>query len=158
MPSNIDSVDSVGIKSPSGAITISWISAIAPGFGGEHNAYYPAHTVIDKKPIANAPGLYVVEAITNLDGTTYYPWIEVQDSQGILTNEVQTDLVLFKGRHNLDPLDPSTNSHVYVLFSTSGPRAHENSPALTQAQATDWFSGSEAQHAKLILLSYSYQN
>lgn len=142
--------DSATIQSPSGSITITWNSFITPGFGNESNANYPLHTVIDKTAIADASGLYVVSGITTLDGATYYPWIAVQDSNGILTSGVRGDLLLFTGRHNIDP---STGSPVYAQFSTSGIRAHQNSPALTRAQATVWLSGAEAQQAKQIMLS-----
>lgn len=144
--------DSATIQSPSGAITITWNSFITPGFGNESNANYPLHTVIDKTAITGAPSLYVVSGVTTLDGSTYYPWIAVQDSNGILTSGVKGDLLLFTGRHNVDP---STNSPVYAQFSTSGARAHQNSPALTQAQATAWLSSTEAQQAKQIMLSLS---
>jgi cytoskeletal protein RodZ len=146
--------DQVGITSPSGAIKISWVTDLV-GFGNEHGASYPLNTVVDKTPITNAPGLYVVSGITTLDGTTYYPWIAIQDSNGILTSGVQGNLVTFISRH---ALNPTTNDVTGILFATCGAHTDQNSPALTQSQATVWFSGSEAQQAKLILLSYSYQN
>src|SRR6266566_2067872 len=65
---NDTSADSVGIKSPSGAITISWVSDLS-GFGNEHGTSYPLHTVIDKTPISAATGYYVVSGITTLDGS-----------------------------------------------------------------------------------------
>jgi Tfp pilus assembly protein PilV len=146
--------DSVGIKSPSGAITISWASALS-GFGNEYGTSYPLHTVIDKTPISAASGYYVVSGITTLDGKTYYPWLAVQDSKGILASGVNGDLATFTGKHNKNK---STNTVTGILFATCGARTVQNSPSLTKDQATAWFSGSEAQQAKLVLLSFSDQN
>ena len=146
--------DSVGIKSPSGAITMSWASALS-GFGNEYGTSYPLHTVIDKTPISAAPGYYVVSGITTLDGKTYYPWLAVQDSKGILASGVNGDLATFTGKHNKNK---STNTVTGILFATCGARTVQNTPALTKDQATAWFSGSEAQQAKLVLLSFSDQN
>src|SRR6266567_8694714 len=145
-PSNETNADTVGIKSPSGAITISWVSAIS-GFGNEQGTSYPLHTVIDKTPTSAAVGYYVVSGITTLDRNTYYPWFAVQDANGILASGVKGDLAIFKGKHNLNP---STKHVTGILLATCGARTVQNSPALTQAQATAWFSGSEAQQAKLI--------
>lgn len=151
---NDTSADSVGIKSPSSAITISWVSDLS-GFGNEASTSYPLHTVIDKTPISAASGYYVVSGITTLDGSTYYPWLAVQDSNGILASGVKGDLATFKGKHNLNP---STKAVTGILFATCGARTVQNSPALSKDQATAWFSGSEAQQAKLLLLSFSDQN
>lgn len=149
--SDTSNTDQIGIISPSGTIKISWVTDLV-GFGNEYGSSYPYHTIIDKTPITGAPGLYVVSGITTLDGTTYYPWIAVQDSSGILTSGVNGTLITFKNRR---ALNPSTNGVTRSLFSTSGAKVDQNSPALTKAQATAWFSGSEAQQAKQILLSFS---
>lgn len=149
--SNSTAADQTGVTSPSGAITISWVSAIN-GTGNEHSDTYPLITVVDKTPISGAPGYFVVSGITTLDGTTYHPWIAVQDANGILRSGASGDIVTFQGKHNLND---STGKTTGILFSTSGLRSSQNTPALTQAQATAWFSGSEAQQAKQILLSFS---
>jgi hypothetical protein len=154
IPSNVTNADTVGVKSPSGAITISWVSAIS-GFGNEVGTSYPLHTIIDKTPISAATGYYVVSGITTLDGHTYYPWLAVQGANGILASGVKGDLATFTGKHNLNP---STKNVTGVLFATCGARTVQNPPALTKDQATAWFSGSDAQQAKLILLSFSDQN
>jgi len=154
IPSNETNADTVGIKSPSGAITISWVSAIS-GFGNESGSSYPLHTVIDKTPISAATGYYVVSGITTLGGNTYYPWLAVQDANGILASGVKGVLATFKGKHNLNP---STKTVTGTLFATCGASTVQNTPALTKNQATAWLSGSEAQQAKLILLSFSDQN
>lgn len=145
-PSN---TDHTGIVSPSGAITISWVTDLA-GFGNEHSATFPQNTVIDKMPIPTAAGLYVVSGITTLDGSIYHPWIAVQDSDGILASGVQGNIVTFTSRR---ALNPTTNDVTGILFSTSGARTNQYTPALTKAQADAWFSGAEAKQAKLILLS-----
>ena len=146
-----NNTDQVGLTSPSGSITISYVTDVT-GFGNEHTASYPYNVVVDKTAITGAAGLYVVSGITTLDGATYYPWIAVQDSNGILTTGVQGNLATFTSRH---ALNPTTNTQTRILFATCGPRTSQNSPALTKDQATAWLSGPEAQQAKQIMLSYS---
>lgn len=146
--------DATGITSPSGTITITWNSAVG-GYGNEHSASYPYNTVVDRMPIINASGLYVVSGITTLDGSTYHPWIAVQNANGISQSGVAGDAVTFRGKH---AINASTNAPAIELFSTSSLDADQNTPALAQAQATAWFSSAEAQQAKLILLSFSDQN
>lgn len=146
--------DQAAIVSPSGGIKISWVTDIT-GFGNEHSSSYPLITVVDKTPISGAPGYFVVSGVTTLDGTTYHPWIAVQDANGILTSGVMGDVATFQGKHNLNA---STGATTGILFSTSGLRTSQNTPSLAQAQATAWFSGSEAQQAKQILLSFSDPN
>ncbi|HVU59755.1 MAG TPA: hypothetical protein VHC98_02880 [Candidatus Saccharimonadales bacterium] len=143
--------DQTTIVSPSGAIKISYVTDLT-GFGNEYGSSYPYNTVIDKAAISNAPGLYVVSGTTTLDGTTYYPWIAVQDSKGILTSGVGGTLATFTSRH---ALNTSTNKPTGILFATCGARTTQNSPALTQDKANAWFSSTEAQQAKQILLSFS---
>ncbi len=143
--------DQLGIVSPSGAIKISWSSELG-GYGNEYGTDYPLHTIVDKTPITGAPGLYEVSGITTLDGTTYHPWIAVQDSQGVLTNGVHGDVLAFRGRH---AINPTTNDFTDEQFATSGLRADQYTPALTKVQATTWFSSTEARQAKLILLSFT---
>ncbi len=143
--------DQTVVTSPSGALKISWITNIV-GFGNEHGDAYPLITVVDKTPISGAPGYYVVSGITTLDGSTYHPWLAVQDANGILTSGVQGDLVTFTARrvHN-----PTTDRQARMLFATCGPHSVDNSPALTQVQATSWFSSTEVQQAKQFLLGFS---
>ncbi len=151
VPTNSPTADQTGVTSPSGAITISWVSSIA-GTGNEHGDAYPLITVVDKTPISGAPGYYVVSGITTLDGSTYHPWLAVQDANGILTSGPSGDVVTFQGKHNVNS---STGQPTGILFSTSGLRSSQNTPALSQAQATSWFTGMEAQQAKQVLLSFS---
>ncbi len=136
--SDASNTDQAGLTNPSGAITTTYVTDIS-GFGNEHTASYPSNIVIDKTAISGAPGLYVVSGITTL-------------SNGILATGVQGNLATFTSRH---ALNPTTNALTRILFATCGARTSQNSPALTQAQATAWFSGTEAQQAKQILLSYS---
>lgn len=149
--SNIPNADIFSITSPSGAITISWISAIT-GFGNEFGTSYPLNSIVSKTPVPSAPGIFVVDGTTTLDGSTYHPWIAVQDANGVVKNGVGGDLVTFAGRHNKNP---GTKHGADALFSTSGPRAHEGSPALTLNQAQAWFSSTDAQQAQQILLSFN---
>lgn len=142
--------DATGIASPSGVLTITW-DASTGGLGNEHSSSYPSHTVVDRTPIPNAAGFFVVSGITTLDGSTYHPWIAIQDSNGINQSGVAGDVVTFKAKH---AFNTSTNDLANALLSTSGIRASQSTPALTQAQATAWFSGTEAQQAKLVLLSF----
>jgi hypothetical protein len=146
--------DYIGLSSPSGNIKVSYTTDIS-GFGNEHTASYPYNIIIDKTAITTAPGLYVVSGITTLDGTTYHPWIAVQDSTGILTTGVQGNLITFNALH---AQNSSTKTLGRILFSTSGPLTDMNSPALTQTQATTWLSSAEAQQAKQIMLSFTDQN
>jgi len=146
--------DATGVMSPSGAITITWASSVG-GLGNEHSASYPYNTVVNRTPITNASGLYVVSGVTTLDGTTYHPWIALQDANGISQSGVAGDVVTFAAKH---AINSSTNGPANEVFSTSGIRADQNTPALTQAQATAWFSSAEAQQAKLVLLSFSDPN
>ncbi len=142
--------DLLGLVSPSGAITISWVSQLS-GFGDEHGASYPLISVIDTTPIGGAPGLYVVSGITTLDGMSYHPWIAVQDSTGMLTSGVQGDVAVFGAKH---PRGPSGNL-TDILFATCGLHTTDHSPRLTKDQALAWLSSMESQQARQILLSLS---
>jgi hypothetical protein len=144
-----NNTDRVGIKSPSGDITISYVADLS-GFGNEHAATYPLNTIISKTSIPNAPGLYVVSGTTTLDDTTYYPWIAVQESDGLVTNGVMGNLITFNGHF---ATNPTTDDFTGILFSTSGARTNQNSPALTKSKASAWFNTAEAKQAKLILMS-----
>ena len=141
--------DQAGVLSPSGAIKISW-SAELGGYGNEQGTNYPLQTIVGKTPISGAPGLYVVSGITTLDGTTYHPWIAVQDDQGILSAGVGGDVLAFQGRH---AINETTDDFTDELFATSGLHADQFTPSLTKAQATAWFFSPEAKQAKLIFLS-----
>lgn len=144
---DVNNTDQIGIKSPSGAITISYVTTLV-GFGDEHTDNYPLNEIIDKSPITGAPGLSVVSGITTLDSKTYYPWIAVQDSSGITKSGVMGNVVTFTSHW---AVDPPTNNFTGILFSTSAARTNQNSPALTKAQAGAWFNGSEAKQAKEIM-------
>lgn len=146
-PSNSDHY---AITSPSGNITISYVTNLV-GFGNETTSNYPLETVIDKSAISGASGLYVVSGTTTLDGTIYYPWIAVQDSGGITSSGVKGDLATFTARR---ALNPSTQSPTRILFATCGARTTQDTPALSLEQADDWFTSSEAQQAKQIMLSF----
>ncbi|HSW99888.1 MAG TPA: hypothetical protein VLH38_02520 [Patescibacteria group bacterium] len=141
--------DTTGITSPSGVLTITWSVNIG-GLGNEHDSSYPYHTIVNRTPAPSASGLFVVSGITTLDGSTYHPWIAIQDNNGINQSGVAGDVVTFEAKH---AINESTNDLANALLSTSGLRASENTPELTQAQATAWFSSAEASQAKRILLS-----
>lgn len=146
---DVNNTDQVGISSPSGAIKISWVTDLV-GFGGEHGTNYPYNSIINKTAIAKAPGLYVVSGITTLDGTSYNPWVAVEDANGIISNGVQGNVVTFTSHR---AINPTTDDFTGILFSTSGARTNQNTPAFTKAQATAWFSSTEAQEARIIMLS-----
>jgi hypothetical protein len=147
------STDGVTLKSPSGAITITWNPALA-GYSNGYNDQYPLNTVVGKAPIPEAGNLFVVSGVTTLDSKTYYPWVAVQDGDGVLKNGVQGDVLAFRSKH---AVNKSTGNLASSLFSTSGLRANIGSPGLSQADAIAWFSGAEVQEAKKILLSLTYQ-
>lgn len=140
--------DLLGLVSPSGTITISWVSQLS-GFGDEHGASYPLISTIDTTPIGGAPGLYVVSGITTLDGASYHPWIAVQGSTGMVTSGVQGDVAVFGAKHARD----SSSNLTDILFATCGLHTTDHSPALTKDQARAWLSSAEAQQARQILLS-----
>ena len=146
-----NNTDQVGITSPSGKITISYVTDLT-GFGNEHTSLYPNNTVITKTPIKNAPGLYVVSGITTTDGKTYSPWIAVQDDNGIVNSGVMGNVATFTSHY---AINPSTDDFTGILFSTSGARTNQNSPSLTKSQATAWLETTEARQAKQILLSFN---
>lgn len=150
-PSNSDYT---ALRSADGKVVVRWTSLI-DGFGNEHDANYPLNTVVDKTPIVGAAGDYVVSGITTLDGSTYYPWIAVENnaSYGILSSGVGGSLDLFMGHNNVNP---TTGTPDAALFSTSGPRTNQGAPSLTEAAAKAYLSNSDMQQAKLILKSFTY--
>lgn len=147
--------DYTAYKSPDGKVVVHWTSLI-DGFGNEHDANYPLNSVIDKTAIVGASGDYVVSGITTLDGSTYYPWIAVENdpSYGILSSGVGGSLDMFMGRNNINS---TTGKPDTALFSTSGPRSDQGAPSLSRAQAQTYLSNSDMEQAKLILASLNYR-
>jgi hypothetical protein len=92
----------------------------------------------------------VISGTTTLDGTTHYPWIAVQETGGLETSGVAGNLITFTSHW---ATNPTTDDFTGILFSTSGARTNQNSPALTKRQATAWFNSTEAMQAELILQS-----
>jgi len=147
--------DYTALKSPDGKVVVRWTSLIN-GFGNEHGDSYPLNTVIDKMPITGATGYYVVSGVTTLDGTTYFPWVAVENdaSFGVLSSGVSGNLDLFMGRNNIDPISGNANT---ALFSTNGPRTNLGVPSFSsKAQAIAYLSNNDVKQAKLILGSLSY--
>lgn len=152
--STIPEADQMSIKSPSGDVQINWVSSLT-GLGGYCNAQAnlgdtaqnacPLISIINKTPVADGAGLFVVSGITTYDGKTYQPWLAVQDSKGLLSNQRSMGYDTYTGIHN---------GQKAVLFSTSG--MYAKGPHLTQAEATAYFNKPEVQQAKLILLSLTY--
>ncbi len=163
--------DSLQLKSPSGALTLSWFSAIS-GIGGACDATImpgtavgagalspcPYWYVLDKQKLESAD-LYYVAGVETYDGSTYAPWCALQSSGGILNNEGNIGYQLFQGRNN----DYQANGHDYGLQraglkcgTTLGDFGRQGLPTGTKAQATALLSTPEYQQAKLILLSYTY--
>ena len=146
--------DYIALKSPDGKVVVHWTSMIT-GFGNEHGSSYPLHEVVDKTAIVGASGDHVVSGVSTLDGTTYYPWIAVENDSnyGILSSGVQGTLDLFVGRNNINK---STGRHDTALFSTSGPQTNQGAPGLGKAEAEAYLGNANMQQAKLILLSLTY--
>lgn len=165
--------DSLQLKSPSGALTLSWFSAVS-GLGGACDATImpgtavgtgalgpcPYWYVLDKQKLTGAD-LYYVAGIETNDDSTYAPWCALQSSNGILNNEGSIGYQLFQGKNN----DFKENGHDLGLQQAGlkcgtsfGDFAHQGLPTGTKAQATALLSTSEYQQAKLILLSFSYPN
>lgn len=147
-------VDQIGLQSPHGTVTVSWVSAL-DGFGGacDPNASLaqgcPLITVLEKLPIKNAPGLYVISGTITQDGTIYQPFLAVQDSNGLVTTRRSMAYDMFIGKNN-----GGENRSATALFSTGA--AYAKGPSLSQSNAEAWFNNPEVQQAKLILLSLSY--
>ena len=155
------STDAVDLKSPSGAITVSWASVVS-GVGGACDAQAPLNStnpndavpcpqfnVFSKTAITGASGLYVVTASVTDEGTTYRPWMAVQDSSGILTSKRVMNNDFYKTK--------KTGQDYPVLFSINGTNGtYTGASYSSSTQTKAFFSGTEAQQAKLILLSLTY--
>lgn len=163
---NYPDADQVGIQSPSGAIKVSWVSALS-GFGGgcsstaplgstgSSMAPCPLITIIDKTPIKNTNNLFVVSGTTTRDGQTYEPFLAVQDTGTgeLLTTQRSMGYDMYTGRNN-GSLPENRERNVNVLLSTGD--AYAKGPSLTSEQAKTWFNNPEVQQAKQILLSLTY--
>jgi len=160
--SNFPEADQTALQSPSGKIKVSWVSAL-DGFGGMcddkvalgQEGACPLFTLIDKTPINGAQGLYVISGTITTDGSTYKPFLAVQGNEvgGLLSTRRTMGYDMFTGKNNSSL--PEITNNTTALFSTSGP--YGDGPSLTQAEATVWFNDPEVQQAKLILLSFTYQ-
>lgn len=154
VPNDPANTDYIALKSPDGKVVVHWVSEV-DGFGDEHTDSYPYNEIIDKTLIPGAAHHYVISGITTLDSKTYYPWIAVgDDTQAAkFSKGVAGNVAFFTGINNINP---TTNSHSGVLFSTSGLRTNQSEPALTEARAKAYLSSADMQQAKLILLSLHY--
>ena len=155
--SNFPEADGVTITSPSGTITVNWLSAIS-GLGGAcdntvapKDGGCPSLAVISSTPVVNASGLYVIEATLTSDGNTYQPWI------GLNTSDLKSGQIMpyatFWGRNNASLANAGGQKQL-VFFNTNG--IYIGGPKLNTADAQAWFNNGEAQQAKLILASFSY--
>jgi hypothetical protein len=151
--SNFPEGDSLSIQSPTGKITVAWISAI-DGLGGGCDANAPVgsaegcplYEVMEKQKIPNTNFNYVAYIITT-DGTHYSPSFALQDDQGILTTSRTMGYLLFTGKNNGgESAGLVAGSVPYGRGLTSG----------TKAEAQNFFSTPEAVQAKNILLSVTY--
>jgi Tfp pilus assembly protein PilE len=168
----ITGADALQLKSPSGAVTVSWFSAVQ-GIGGACDATImpgskkaspdalsacPYWYVLDKQKLKGADLYYVAGVETN-DGSTFSPWCALQASNGILNSEGNIGYLLFKGRNN----DFTQNGHDYglqqaglVCGKSLGDFGVQGLVTGTKSQATAFWSTPEARQVKLILLSASY--
>jgi len=148
------SADSFELKSPSGALAVSWLAEV-DGIGGAcdntvmptaNNGACPYWYVQDKQKLSGAD-LYYVDGVVTHDGNTFSPWCALQGSDGILKNEGDIGYLLFMGKNNGqadagllcgEPFDG--------IGLTKG----------TKAQAMAALSSAEFKQAKQILLSAAY--
>jgi|GEM_PF-5167359 len=151
------SADSFEVQGPTGSVPVSWISSVS-GIGGACNSQIapgtkvsagstgpcPYWTVLHSQKLTNA-NLFYVDGVVTYDGTTYSPWCALQASSGIVNSESNIGYLLFNGQHS--------NQAGLICgepFNSGGLLKG------TKAQATTFLSTTEAQQAKLILLSASY--
>jgi hypothetical protein len=148
------------LQSPSGKVKITWISAFT-GLGGNCEKQVqlggygacPLVTIVNKAVSSSASDLFVVSGTITTDGKIYEPFLAVEDSKGILTTQQTMPYISFAGRNNGRA---GYVDHADVLFSTSA-KPQAEGPRLSQSEATAWFDNPEVQQAKLILLSFTYQ-
>ena len=158
LSSNVPGGDAYEIRSPSGSVTVSWISA-ADGLGGACDSNdlpgtaganglspCPYWTVLDKERLASA-NLYYVAGVVTMDGTTYTPWCALQASDGILSSQSNMGYLLFPGQNN---------GGAAAGLMCGEPFGSDGLMKGTKAQATAFFSSAEAIQAKQILMSASY--
>ncbi len=145
--------DLFSVQSPDQVVTVNWMSGIQ-GLGGgcdtskpTSQGGCPTFTLMGKSPISGAPGLIVVSGIITKDGSTYQPFLAVQDSlKGGLTQSMQT--------MGYDEYPGRNNKVGDVIFSTGG--VYAQGPSLSKADANAWFDKSSVQQAKQILESLTY--
>jgi len=158
MESNHPDADVYSTQDSKGIIQINWISAI-DGFGGACDPETPVISdgcpivmVIDSTPIEHAPGLNVISAIISRDGTSYTPWMAIQDSKGLKSTGRQMVYDLFQGKNNSSVMESKTTTTAIFSMKVLSP----NDKTLTKEQATAFFTKPEVIQAKQILLSLSY--
>lgn len=160
LESNIPGADTIGLQSPSGEIKVSWISA-ADGFGGGCNTNSPLgssdgcdlFTLIEKMPIKDASGLYVISGTITKDGKIYKPFLAIQDDNGLVKTTRTMGYDMFTGKNNGN-LKELNGQNVNVFFTTGN--TYGNGPELSKSDADAWFNKPEAIQAKQILSSLSY--
>jgi len=152
--------DQIGLLSPSREVKISWVSAL-DGFGGACNmktlgteGACPLFTLINKMPINNATGLFVISGTMTSDGKKYDPFLAVQDNNGLVKSMRTMGYDMFIGKNN-GKLTEYSGENTHVLFSTSDTDGY-NGLSLSEVEANEWFNKPEVQQAKLILESLSY--
>ncbi len=150
--SNYPSADQVGLKSPSGEIIVSWVSALN-GFGGGCDQDCPRIIIVDKVMIPTAPGLFVVSGLITTDNTKYQPWMAVQDKDGLISSGPQMGYDMFQGFHN-GSLPEANGNNTNVIFSTGD--AYAKGPSLSLETAKAYFDKPEVKQAKQIMLSLTY--
>lgn len=149
--------DAYQLQSPSGKVTVSWISGVGgvggacsdkvqpPAVDADGIGACPHYEVVDNQKIAGAD-LYYVSGTYTSDGSTYSPFFALQNSKGITKTGGYLGLLLFTCKQT----DSSCGLMGGTAISGGG------FDKTTKAQAQAFLSNSEAKQAKLILLSYKY--
>jgi len=169
IPSTAPGADSFELKSPSGAVTVSWDSEI-DGIGGACDPEVmpgdtspagqpnpcPYWTVLDKQKLAGAD-LYYVAGVVTEDGNTYSPWCALQDADGIVQSQGNMGYLLFTGKNNyVNQAGYNKSLHELAGLLCGKPFGGQGLVTGTKAQATAALSDAEFKQAKQILLSATY--
>lgn len=151
---NDASADAVGLRSPDGKVTVSWVSLFG-GVGGACDAEAnlgadgacPSSVVTASQAIAGAPGLYVVEGYITQDNQKFYPFMAVEENK-LAVSQRELGLEFYPGKHN------GGSNVLFAIGGISKTAGVSGYASITAAKA--FLAGDDAAAARQIMLSLSY--
>jgi hypothetical protein len=150
--------DTLGLKSPNGKVTVSWVSLV-DGLGGACSpdvalgvtsddglGACPSSVITGSTPISGVSGLVVAEGYITSDNKAFHPWMAVVNKEYAVSRR-EMGYEVFSGRNN---------GKFSVLFAIGGIGKSSDMSFASANQVEAFLASDDANTARQILLSLQY--